>query len=89
MLGLTFEELERQVERLTPQQQLRLLTRISEKLSAVTFDAIPPKESEEKRMHQERLVKFNAWLAECDRVADLWEGEFDSAADLRRIRDEE
>jgi len=32
---------------------------------------------------------FNAWLAKCDHVAELWEGPFDSAADLRRIRDEE
>ena len=33
--------------------------------------------------------RFEAWLAECERVAALWEGEFDSAADLLRIRDED
>ena len=38
---------------------------------------------------KETPERFEAWLAECERVAALWEGEFDSAADLRRIRDEE
>ena len=32
---------------------------------------------------------FDAWLRECEKVATLWEGEFDSAEDLRRIREED
>jgi hypothetical protein len=88
-IALTFEELEQQVAQLPPHQQLRLLARISEKLSTFIFNLAPARENEEKRMPQERQVRFDAWLAECDRVADLWEGTFDSAEDLRRIRDEE
>lgn len=88
-MSLTFEQLEQQVTQLPPQQQLRLLARLSEKLSAFTFHFAPATENEEKRVQQERLSKFDAWMAECDRVAELWKGPFDSAADLRRLRDEE
>jgi hypothetical protein len=45
-------------------------------------------ESDDERAREERLAQVEAWLAECDKVAELWEGEFDSAGDLRRIRDE-
>jgi hypothetical protein len=93
-MSLTFEQLEQQVAQLPPHQQLQLLSRISEKLSTFARNFVPDKENEEKRMKQESatpasLAKFDAWLAECNRVADLWEGTFDSAADLRRLRDEE
>lgn len=50
---------------------------------------VPTAESEQERAQQERLVEVDAWIAKCDEVAELWEGEFDSAADLRRIRDQE
>jgi len=91
MDGLTFEELERQAEQLPPPQQFHLLARLSEKLSAFTFDAAPAKNGEAKRAQQAPIAptEFNAWWGECDRVANLWEGPFDSAADLRRLRDEE
>ena len=90
MIALTFEELEQQVEQLSPQQQLQLLARLSENLSTFSFT----KENTEKRPDHKSAtpvdsVQFDAWVAECERVADLWEGTFDSAADLRRIRDEE
>lgn len=88
-ISLTFEELEQQVTQLPPQQQLRLLARISEKLSAFKLNLAPAKENEENRMQPEQSTKFEAWLAECDRIAELWEGTFDSAADLRRLRNEE
>jgi len=39
-----------------------------------------------KVVHLSGLDEFLA--AECDRVANLWEGTFDSASDLRCIRDE-
>ena len=49
----------------------------------------PASFEEQRRERQERLSKVEAWLAECERVADLWQGAFDSAADLRRIHDED
>lgn len=93
-ISLTFEQLEQQVAQLPPHLQFQLLARISEKLSAFTRHLAPEKETEEKRPSQETatpasLARFDAWIAECDRVAELWEGTFDSAADLRRLRDEE
>src|SRR5436305_1700429 len=33
-------------------------------------------------------VALEARLAECDKVAELWEGEFDAAEEVRRMRDE-
>jgi len=94
MDALTFEELERQVEQLPAQQQFHLLARISEKLSRLTFDVAPAKNGAAKSAQRQSVAsvgqtQFNDWLAECDRVAELWEGPFDSAADLRRLRDEE
>ncbi len=89
MIALTFEELERQVENLPPQKQLQLLARVSEKLSIGVLPFTPEKGDVEKSAHQKQLTPINAWLAECDRVAELWEGTFDAAADLRRLRDEE
>ena len=91
---LTFEELERQVELLPAQQQFHLLARISEKLSRLAFDVVPAKNGAAESAQHEAIAsvgqtQFNDWLAECDRIADLWEGPFDSAADLRRLRNEE
>jgi hypothetical protein len=65
------------------------LAHLSEKLRAFTSKVIPVKENEKERVQQERVAQFAAWLVECERVAELWEGKFDSAADLRRIRNEE
>jgi len=93
-MSLTFEQLEQQVTQLPPYQQLELLSRVSEKLSAFTRNLVPEKESDEKRSGQgvaapAGLAQFDVWLAECNRVAELWEGQFDSAADLRRLREED
>ena len=38
-----------------------------------------PEASPEERAGQERLAQLDAWLAKCDKVAELWEGEFDAA----------
>lgn len=44
--------------------------------------------SVEEQENRERLAAADAWLAECDQVAELWDGEFDAAADIRRLREE-
>jgi len=85
---VNLEQAEKLVAELPPQEQLKLVTRICEQLSVTSSVALPEENSEE-RARQERLTKLNAWLAKCEKVAILWEGKFDSAADLRRIRDEE
>lgn len=80
---VTVEELEQQISKLSPQDQLRLVARVSERLSGV----VSSQHQDQNRAR--RLAEVDAWIAEADEVAKLWEGEFDSAADLRRIRDEE
>lgn len=93
-ISLTVEQLEPQVAQLPPHQQLQLLACISEKLSVFTRNLVPEKETEEKLIRQETatpasLARIDAWLTECDRVAELWERTFGSTADLRRLRNEE
>lgn len=85
--GVSLEQLEELVAQLPPSDRLKLAAHICEQLSAVPSGAA----SEDRALKQEgREVPgdVGAWLSECERVADLWDGKFDSAADLRRIRDE-
>jgi len=85
---VNLEQAERLVAQLPSQEQLKLVARICEQLS-VTLPVAFSEESAEEWARQKRLAKLDAWLTECEQVAELWEGEFDSAADLRRIRNEE
>jgi len=85
---VNLEQAEKLVAQLPPQEQLKLVARICEQLSVAPPAALP-EENAEGRVRQERLAELDAWLAECEKVAVLWEGEFDSAVDLRRIRDGE
>jgi len=48
---------------------------------------VPTGEMQEQA-RKARLAEVEAWLAECDAVAEGIEGEFDSVEDLRRIREE-
>ena len=80
---VTIEEVEQLMGQLPWPEQLKLVARICEQLSA-TVTA----ESDEERARRERLTQVDAWLAECDTVAESIEGEFDSAEELRQIRQE-
>jgi len=83
---VTLKQVEQQVAQLPPQEQLRLMAYIAGQLSATPLVA-PTREIEEQ-IRQARLVEVDAWLAECDAVAESIKGEFDSAEDLRQIREE-
>jgi len=85
--SISVEQLEELAAQLPPTERLKLVVHICQQLSAALPVGAPAASSEE-RAGQERLAKLDAWLAECDKVAELWEGEFDAVADLRRIRDE-
>ena len=85
---LNLEQTEKLVAQLPPREQLKLAARICEQLS-FTSPATTTEMRNDEQLRQERLAELDAWLAECEKVAVLWEGKFDSAADLRRIRDEE
>jgi hypothetical protein len=84
---VTLEQVEELAAQLPPAERLKLVAHVCEQLSTV-LPAVSLEQEAETRVRQERLAKLEAWLAECEEVAELWEGEFDSAADLRRIRDE-
>jgi HD superfamily phosphodiesterase len=85
---VNLEQAERLVAQLPSQEQLKLVAHICEQLS-ITLPVAFSEKSADEQARQKQLAKLDAWLAECEKVAELWEGEFDSAADLRRIRDEE
>jgi hypothetical protein len=80
---ITLENVERLAMKLAPQDRMKLVTRIREQLSAAAIvDAKP------EHVGVDSVTKEDAWLADCDAVAEAVEGEFDSAADLRAIREE-
>ena len=62
---------------------MKLVNRIREQLSAAAIVDVNP-----EHPGVDSLTKADAWLADCDAVAEAVEGEFDSAADLRVIREE-
>jgi hypothetical protein len=80
----TLERIEEQIEQLSLGEQLQLLSRLAGKLSDLPLATSVQVDAEQTQ----RQAKLDAWLAECNEVAELWEGKFDSAADLRQIRDE-
>lgn len=84
MNTITLEQVEGMAAQLLPQEQLQLLARISERLSQL----ITTQETDAERQRREYAAKVDAFIAACDAVAEQIEGEFDSAADLRQIREE-
>ncbi|MGQ9627758.1 MAG: hypothetical protein ACUVV0_12750 [Anaerolineae bacterium] len=78
---MTLQQIEYMAAQLTPAERLKLVARICEQLSAVA-------QSDEEKARRERLVQVDAWMAECDSVAESIEGDFDSAEDIRQIREE-
>lgn len=82
---VTFEQVEQLAVQLPPSEQLKLVARISEQLSGF-MPTIPPLDME--RAQQEREAMADALLSELDAIANSIEGEFDSAEDIRQIREE-
>lgn len=80
---ITLENVERMAMKLPPRDRMKLVTRIREQLSAAASVDTNP-----EHVGVESLTKVDAWLADCDAVAEAVEGEFDSTADLRAIREE-
>jgi len=84
--GVTLEQVEQLAVQLPLHERRKLVAHLSEWF--VTPFITPAKESGADRVQRERLAQIDAWIVQCDKVAELWEGEFDSAAHLRRIRNE-
>ncbi|MBM4080629.1 MAG: hypothetical protein FJ278_13080 [Planctomycetes bacterium] len=80
---VTLAQVEELATKLPRRQQLRLVARVSEQLSASAA-----MERRRKKAVQKRVAEVKEWLAECDAVAESIEGKFDSAADIRQIRED-
>ncbi len=83
--AVTLEQVEGLAAQLAPQEQLKLLACISEWLSQLPLTVQEP---EAERQRREYAARIEAFLKMCDEVAGQIEGEFDSAEDLRQIREE-
>jgi hypothetical protein len=79
--SVTLEHVESLAAQLSPRDRLKLVARVCDRLSA----AAPSTAGDAAAAGTD----YAAWAKECDEVAELWEGEFDAVADLRRIRDED
>jgi hypothetical protein len=79
---MTLQEIEQQATQLSLNEQLKLIAYISEQLSVI------PLELAEENIRKQREKEADEILALCDEAAEMWEGKFDSAEDIRRIRKE-
>ncbi|MGI0016680.1 MAG: hypothetical protein ACREBU_24920, partial [Nitrososphaera sp.] len=70
--SVSFQQVEQQVIQLPLQAQLKLVVSIAERLSAMQFAA--PMVKIEEQIRWVRLAEVDAWLAECDAVAESIEG---------------
>ncbi len=82
---VTIEQVEQLAMQLPPPEQLKLVARISEQLSGLVLK-IPSSRIEQ--VQREREAMADVLLAELDTIAESIEGEFDSAEDIRQIREE-
>ena len=83
---MTLEQVETLVKQLPPTQQLRLVARICEQLSAASN--IEPMEDRMERSKYKKLRLAEDLLSEVDSIEDDSQGKFDAAADLRQLREE-
>ncbi len=71
----TLEQLEREVTRLTVQEQLRLITHVIEHLRLTLLEGETQQPSDADKL-----------LALCDAAAEMWNGAFDAVQDIRQVR---
>ena len=86
--SVTLEQVETLVVQLPPQDQLRLLAHISERLSSTLPTAPEANRSHTETVHDDRLQLAKMLCDEVDDVIDDTHGEFDAAEDIQRIREE-
>jgi len=83
---ISLEQLEHQVAQLPPQEQLKLVARISERLSTMPLSMLTV--VDEESLRRERGRDTDELLALCDTAAEMWKGEFDAAEEIRQMRQE-
>lgn len=72
---IPLERLEYEVSRLSIQDQLRFVLRIIERLSTIPLDT-----------ESRPIEEADELLALCDAAAEMWNGTFDAASEIRQIR---
>jgi len=84
--SVTFDELKQRVTQLAMIEQLKLVSYICEQIAAQSFvsKSLALKD-DDTRLRQQEADRL---LALCDATAELWEGEFDAAEDIRQMRRE-
>ena len=85
--ALTLEQVKALAAQLRPSEQLKLVSYIGEQLSAALSVAGAEREASEQA-REASLAKAETLLAELDAIAESIPGEFDSARDLREIREQ-
>jgi hypothetical protein len=83
---VTFEQVEQLVAQLPPPEQLKLVVRICEQLSAAS--PVGSTESEAEQLWRSRLQLAEELLAECEDIEDDSQGTSDAAEAIRRMREE-
>ena len=78
---MALERLEERVAQLPPHEQLKLVAHICEQLSTMST------EGGAEQVRQRRLKLAEELLAECSDIEDDSQGQFDSAEDIRRMRE--
>lgn len=81
----TLDQLEQSVMQLPPNEQLKLMARMSDNLTRLGLTMLP---AAPEQVQREREARADALLQELDTIAESIEGEFDSAEDIREIREE-
>ena len=81
----TLDQVEQSVMQLPPTEQLKLMAHISDNLSRL---GITVQRADAEQVQMEREAMADALLQELDTIAESIEGEFDSAEDIREIREE-
>jgi hypothetical protein len=82
----TLEQLEEEISRLSPQEQLKLVSRVAHRLSA--YALVEPTPMSEEELRRQREKEADELIAMCDAVAAMTLGDFDSAEEIRQMRRE-
>lgn len=82
----TLDQLEEEIERLSPQDQLKLVSRVAHRLSA--YALVEPIPISEEELRQQRETEANELTALCDAVAEMWDQPIDAVAELHHLRRE-
>ncbi len=80
---VTLEQAEQVVVQLPPQEQLKLVARIGERLSESVL-----LQTDDERRRRQYAARVEAFLNMSEEMAAETVGEVDSAEDIRRIREE-